>query len=87
MRRGSTSRPNKRLGRAFAEIGAGDEDDPIEAIGRLGARLILQQTLEEELTGFLGCERRLDCAPTTHRPRGRPDHGRATRTGSTSALT
>jgi transposase-like protein len=37
--------------------GVGDEDDPIEAIGRLGARLILQQALEEELTEFLGRER------------------------------
>jgi putative transposase len=36
---------------------AGEEPDPIEAIGRLGARLILQQALEEELTEFLGRER------------------------------
>jgi putative transposase len=37
--------------------GASDEDDPIEAIGRLGARLILQQALEEELSESLGRER------------------------------
>src|SRR5207245_8685861 len=37
--------------------GVGEEDDPIEAIGRLGARLVLQQALEEELTEFLGRER------------------------------
>jgi transposase-like protein len=37
--------------------GIGDEDDPIEVIGRLGARLILQQALEEELSEFLGRER------------------------------
>jgi putative transposase len=51
--------PSERLRRELAEIvaGAGDEDDPIEAIGRLGARLILQQALEEELTEFLGRER------------------------------
>ena len=28
--------------------------DPIERIGRLGARLILQQALEDEVTEFLG---------------------------------
>jgi putative transposase len=51
--------PSERLRRELQEIvaGAGDEDDPIEAIGRLGARLILQQALEEELTEFLGRER------------------------------
>jgi putative transposase len=37
--------------------GAREDADPIEAIGRLGARLILQQALEEELTEFLGRER------------------------------
>ena len=31
--------------------------DPIEAIGRLGARLSLQQAVDEELTDFLGRER------------------------------
>ena len=51
--------PSERLRRELDEIvaGVGDEDDPIEAIGRLGARLILQQALEEELTDFLGRER------------------------------
>jgi putative transposase len=51
--------PSERLRRELDEIVAGvaDEDDPIEAIGRLGARLILQQALEEELTDFLGRER------------------------------
>jgi putative transposase len=51
--------PSERLRRELDEIVAGvaDEDDPIEAIGRLGARLILQQALEEELTEFLGRER------------------------------
>ena len=33
------------------------EDDPIEAVGRLGARLILQQALEDEVTEFLGRRR------------------------------
>src|SRR5712692_3058020 len=48
--------PSERLRRELHDLvaGAGDERDPIEAIGRLGARLILQQALEEELTEFLG---------------------------------
>src|SRR5256885_11077037 len=51
--------PSERLRRELQEIvaGAGEGLDPIEAIGRLGARLILQQALEEELTEFLGRER------------------------------
>ena len=51
--------PSERLRRELDEVvaGAGDEDDPIEAIGRFGARLILQQALEAELTEFLGRER------------------------------
>jgi len=51
--------PSERLRRELQEIvaGAGEEPDPIEAIGRRGARLILQQALEEELSEFLGRER------------------------------
>jgi putative transposase len=51
--------PSERLGRELDGIVAGvaEEEDPIEAIGRLGARLILQRALEEELTEFLGRER------------------------------
>jgi transposase-like protein len=51
--------PSERLRRELEDVvaGAGEEEDPIEAIGRLGARLILQQALEEELTAFLGRER------------------------------
>src|SRR5438876_2560923 len=51
--------PSERLRRELDGVidGVGDESDPIEAIGRLGARLILQQALEEELTDFLGRER------------------------------
>jgi transposase-like protein len=51
--------PSERLRRELDEIidGACEEVDPIEAIGRLGARLILQQALEEELSDFLGRER------------------------------
>jgi len=51
--------PSERFRRELEEVidGAGEESDPIEAIGRLGARLILQQALEEELSEFLGRER------------------------------
>src|SRR3990170_4568151 len=51
--------PSERLRRELQHLvaGADEELDPIEAIGRLGARLILQQALEEELTDFLGRER------------------------------
>src|SRR6266545_3672700 len=51
--------PSERLRRELHDLvaGVGEEDDPIEAIGRLGARLILQQALEEELSEFLGRER------------------------------
>ena len=51
--------PSERLRRELHNLvaGVGDEDDPIGAIGRLGARLILQEALEEELTEFLGRER------------------------------
>jgi putative transposase len=35
----------------------GGEEDPIETVGRLGARLILQQALEDEVTEFLGRSR------------------------------
>ena len=51
--------PSERLRRELQDLiaGVGEEDDPIEAIGRLGARLILQRALEEELSEFLGRER------------------------------
>src|SRR5918994_1416903 len=37
-----------------ALAGVGQEQDQVEMIGRLGARLILQQALEDEVTEFLG---------------------------------
>jgi putative transposase len=51
--------PSERLRRQLEDVigGVGEEHDPIEAIGRLAARLILQQALEDELTEFLGRER------------------------------
>ena len=44
--------PSERLRRELDELLAGvdGEADPIERIGRLGARLILQQALEDEVT-------------------------------------
>src|SRR3954463_16106476 len=51
--------PSERLRRELDEVlaGVGEHDDPVEAVARLGARLILQQALEEEVTEFLGRER------------------------------
>lgn len=51
--------PSERFRRELEDVidGAGGEPDPIEVIGRLGARLILQQALEDELSEFLGRER------------------------------
>ena len=48
--------PSERFRRELDELLAGvdGEADPIERIGRLGARLILQQALEDEVTEFLG---------------------------------
>src|SRR5919198_2186268 len=40
------------LDEALAGVGA--EHDPVEVIARLGARLILQQALEDEVTEFVG---------------------------------
>jgi putative transposase len=62
--------PSERLRRELDALidGAGGLEDPIEEIGRLGARLIIQQALEDELTGFLGRARyeRAD-DPVAHR--------------------
>src|SRR3954454_3451605 len=48
--------PSERFRRELDDVLAGvdGEADPIEVIGRLGARLILQQALEDEVTEFLG---------------------------------
>jgi putative transposase len=37
--------------------GVGEFDGPVEAVARLGARLIMQQALEDEVTEFLGRDR------------------------------
>jgi putative transposase len=62
--------PSERFRRELDEVLAGvdGEVDPLERIGRLGARLILQQALEDEVTEFLGRVRyeRTD-EPVSHR--------------------
>jgi putative transposase len=51
-----------------ALAGVGQDQDPVETIGRLGARLILQQALEDEVTEFLGRARYERAAETvSHR--------------------
>jgi putative transposase len=48
--------PSERFRRELDDVLAGvdGEADPVERIGRLGARLIVQQALEDEVTAFLG---------------------------------
>jgi putative transposase len=48
--------PAQRLRRELESTldGVDQEADPVEAVGRLGARLILQQALEDEVTEYLG---------------------------------
>lgn len=48
--------PSERLRRELDDVldGITEEQDPIEAVARLGARLILQQALEDEVTEFVG---------------------------------
>ena len=48
--------PSERFRSELDEVlaGVGGEEDPIETVGRLGARLILQQALEDEVSEFLG---------------------------------
>jgi transposase-like protein len=68
--------PSERFRCELDEVlaGIGGEEDPIETVGRLGARLILQQALEDEVTEFLG-RRRYERAKETvthrngHEPR------------------
>jgi putative transposase len=51
--------PSDRLRRELDDVvnGITEEEDPIEAVARLGARLILQQALEDEVTEFVGRDR------------------------------
>jgi putative transposase len=57
--------PSDRLRRELDQVlaGVGECDDPVEAVARLGARLIMQQALEDEVTEFLGRERYVRADP------------------------
>ncbi len=58
--------PAERLRRELESTldGVGEEVDPVEAVGRVGARLILQQALEDEVTEYLGLpSTSLGCVP------------------------
>jgi putative transposase len=62
--------PSERFRDELDEVlaGVGGEEDPIETVGRLGARLILQQALEDEVSEFLGRRRYERCEETvSHR--------------------
>jgi hypothetical protein len=50
------SSPSERFRRELDDAleGVGEHVDPIETVGRLGARLILQQALEDEVSQVLG---------------------------------
>jgi putative transposase len=51
--------PSERLRRELDDLltGVSEHQDPVEAVARLGARLILQQALEDEVSEFVGRER------------------------------
>src|SRR5215207_1140085 len=51
--------PSERLRRELDQVlaGVGEHDDPVEAVARMSARMILQQALEDEVTEFVGRER------------------------------
>jgi putative transposase len=62
--------PSERFRAELDEVLAGvvGDQDPIETVGRLGARLILQQALEDEVSEFLGRARYERTAePVSHR--------------------
>ena len=48
--------PSERLRRELDDVlnGISEEQDPIEVVARLGARVILQQAFEDEVTEFVG---------------------------------
>jgi transposase-like protein len=50
-----SDRFRSQLDDALTDVGT--DEDPIETVGRLGARLILQQALEDEVAEFLGRSR------------------------------
>ena len=66
--------PSERFRSELDEVlaGVGEEQDPIETVGRLGARLILQQVLEDEVTEFLGRRRYERAEETVSHGAGKP---------------
>jgi len=67
---GTRVTPSERLRQELDALisDAGELRDPIEEIGRLGARLIIQQALEDELSEFLGRQRyERSVEPVAHR--------------------
>src|SRR5687768_15904953 len=63
--------PSERLRRELDEVlaGVGEHDDPVEAVARFGARLIMQHALKHEVTVVLARERyeRADDGATIYR--------------------
>ena len=62
--------------------GVDREQDPVEVVGRLGARLILQQALEDEVTEFLGRRRYQRAAETVSHRNGHEPKSIKTTSGS-----
>jgi len=78
--------PSERFRCELDEVLAGvaGEDDPIEVVGRLGARLILQQALEDEVTEFLGRRRYERAGETVSHRNGHESRTVKTTSGSMS---
>src|SRR5919109_202392 len=73
--------PSERFRRELDDVLAGVDGvaDPLERIGRLGARLILQQALEDEVSEFLGRARYERAGePVAHRNGYEPRNVRTT---------
>ena len=78
--------PSERFRSELDEVlaGVGEEHDPIETVGRLGARLILQQALEDEVTEFLGRRRYQRAEETVSHRNGHEPRTIKTTSGSMS---
>ncbi len=78
--------PSERFRSELDEVlaGVGGSDDPIETVGRLGARLILQQALEDEVTEFLGRRRYERAGETVSHRNGHEPRTVKTTSGSMS---
>jgi putative transposase len=78
--------PSERFRQELDEVlaGVGEEQDPVEVVGRLGARLILQQALEDEVTEFLGRRRYQRAEETVSHRNGHEPRTIKTTSGSLS---